>query len=305
MADYTQIIEEINTNLPNNNSQAIRAANVRKTLIDMIDAVGDTDNNIESLLNAKANKVSGAIIGNFAGLDENGNLTDSGEKASNFATAEALSDFSSYVENTKQNILTFDTVPSSGSVNPVISNGIYVALQDKQNILTFDNVPTVNSSNPVKSGGVYTDLQNKANKSEMSVVPGTGIDADKTTIQLKTGTTATVLTQHQDINGKEDKTSVVTLTGTSVTQELVDNTIYQGSELSSLTITIPTGITPVYISQINFTSGSTPTTLTAPNTIVWFGDDITNDVFVPVANKQYVAMFYYDGMNVRSIIQSY
>lgn len=305
MADYTQIIEEINTNLPNNNSQAIRAANVRKTLIDMIDAVGDTDNHIESLLNAKANKVSGAIIGNFAGLDENGNLTDSGEKASNFATAEALSDFSSYVENTKQNILTFDTVPSSGSVNPVTSNGIYVALQDKQNILTFDNVPTVNSSNPVKSGGVYTDLQNKANKSEMSVVPGTGIDADKTTIQLKTGTTATVLTQHQDISGKEDKTSVVTLTGTSVTKELVDNTIYQGSELSSLTITIPTEITPVYISQINFTSGSTPTTLTAPNTIVWFGDDITNDVFVPVANKQYVAMFYYDGMNVRSIIQSY
>lgn len=35
----------------------------------------------------KANKVTGATNGNFAGLDTNGNLTDSGSKASDFATA--------------------------------------------------------------------------------------------------------------------------------------------------------------------------------------------------------------------------
>ena len=35
----------------------------------------------------KADKVSGATNGNFAGLDINGNLTDSGSKASDFATA--------------------------------------------------------------------------------------------------------------------------------------------------------------------------------------------------------------------------
>lgn len=35
----------------------------------------------------KADKVSGATSGNFAGLDQNGNLTDSGKKASDFAAA--------------------------------------------------------------------------------------------------------------------------------------------------------------------------------------------------------------------------
>jgi len=40
----------------------------------------------QTALNAKADKVSGATSGNFAGLDANGNLTDSGSKASDFKT---------------------------------------------------------------------------------------------------------------------------------------------------------------------------------------------------------------------------
>ena len=38
-------------------------------------------------ITGKADKVSGATNGNFAGLDSNGNLTDSGSKAADFATA--------------------------------------------------------------------------------------------------------------------------------------------------------------------------------------------------------------------------
>lgn len=38
----------------------------------------------------------------------------------------------------------------------------------------------------------------------MSVTPGSGADIDKTTIQLKPGTSATVLTTHQDISGKQN-----------------------------------------------------------------------------------------------------
>ena len=52
--------------------------------------------------------------------------------------------------------------------------------------------------------GMY-DLSGYALKSEMSVTPGTGVNADKTTIQLKSGLDATVLTTHQDITGKADK----------------------------------------------------------------------------------------------------
>ena len=42
---------------------------------------------LETAIGAKADKVSGATNGNFAGLDASGNLTDSGKSASDFATA--------------------------------------------------------------------------------------------------------------------------------------------------------------------------------------------------------------------------
>ena len=43
--------------------------------------------NIEKLNEDKAEKVSSPTVGNFAGLDANGNLTDSGKKAADFAAA--------------------------------------------------------------------------------------------------------------------------------------------------------------------------------------------------------------------------
>ena len=44
---------------------------------------------VTSALGKKADKVSKATAGNFAGLDANGNLTDSGKKAADFVAAEA------------------------------------------------------------------------------------------------------------------------------------------------------------------------------------------------------------------------
>ena len=73
--------------------------------------------------------------------------------------------------------------------------------------------------------GMY-DLSGYALKSEMSVTPGTGVNADKTTIQLKSGTTATVLTQHQDITGKADKVDGATVgnfAGLDANGNLVDS----------------------------------------------------------------------------------
>ena len=52
--------------------------------------------------------------------------------------------------------------------------------------------------------GMY-DLSGYALKSEMSITDGTGADADKTTIQLKSGLSRQVLISHQDISGKADK----------------------------------------------------------------------------------------------------
>lgn len=63
---------------------------------------------------------------------------------------------------------------------------------------------------PDANKAVNIDLSGKAEKSEMSIVAGTGDDADKTTITLKSGTSATVLTTHQNISGKADVVSGAT-----------------------------------------------------------------------------------------------
>lgn len=57
--------------------------------------VGKTD------ATGKADKVAGATEGNFAGLDANGNLTDSGKKAADFVAAEAGKRLMTDAEGTK------------------------------------------------------------------------------------------------------------------------------------------------------------------------------------------------------------
>ena len=56
---------------------------------------------VNASLGKKADKVSKATSGNFAGLDVNGNLTDSGKKASDFVAAEAGKRLMTDAESTK------------------------------------------------------------------------------------------------------------------------------------------------------------------------------------------------------------
>lgn len=77
--------------------------------------VGKADTSDIPDITGKADKVSSPVSGNFAGLDSNGNLTDSGKKASDFQTT-----------------LTFDNMPIDGSNNPVKSQGIKMAIDDSQ-----------------------------------------------------------------------------------------------------------------------------------------------------------------------------
>ena len=69
----------------------------------------------------------------------------------------------------KQDALTFDEAPVSGSRNPVRSGGIYTALSNKQDTLTFDSVPVQRSTKPVYSGGIYSALQEK--QDDLTQVP--------------------------------------------------------------------------------------------------------------------------------------
>lgn len=107
-------------------------------------------------------------------------------------------------------------------------------------------------------------------------------------------------TPEYKLNESVSNTAVVDLTDDTV--ELATNTIYNAGEMSSLTITLPT-TDAMFTSQLNFTSGATATAFTAPDTIKWAGDDITDNAFVPAANKRYSVMFYSDNVNIRAIVQ--
>lgn len=117
-----------------------------------------------------------------------------------------------------------------------------------------------------------------------------------------------------DVTSVNGKTGAVVLTGADLTTlvevvddplklELASDTIYDCGEMRSITLTLPATMDAKFISQLNFTSGSTPTSITAPNTVIWLGNDITSDVFVPVANKRYAVLFFYDGTAVRGLVQ--
>jgi len=57
MADYTEIIQEINTNLPDNNTQSITAEKLRTTLTDMLDAIDDVQTEFESDINTTLSNI--------------------------------------------------------------------------------------------------------------------------------------------------------------------------------------------------------------------------------------------------------
>ena len=86
---------------------------------------------------------------------------------------------------------------------------------------------------------------------------------------------------------------------------LADNTIYNGGTQTALTIALPATATNSFTSEIDFTSDSTPTILTYPNTINWIGspDDIVANDFIPQSNKRYSCMFWYDGVNYNCVVK--
>ena len=228
-------------------------------------AVKAVMDSVDGLSGKKADKVSNATAGNFAGLDSKGNLTDSGKKASDFKTKQAAvsdptasgnaisfidtisQDTNGVITPTKKTVSLSSAVDSEAEDAAATPKAVKLAYEHADSVVSdldaevtstdgtnvqvkvtqtdgkiagvniaTDNTESVN--NKVSSFQAAPDdmhypseklvsdsLDLKANKSEMTVTPGTGANADKTTIQLKTGTTATVLTAHQDITGKADK----------------------------------------------------------------------------------------------------
>ena len=81
--------------------------------------------NLTTDLAAKADKVASATSGNFAGLDSNGNLTDSGSKATDFATAAQGGKADSAIQSVSVNGTALTPDANNGVDVPVATGSTY------------------------------------------------------------------------------------------------------------------------------------------------------------------------------------
>lgn len=84
----------------------------------------------------------------------------------------------------------------------------------------------------------------------------------------------TVITSHQDISGKMDKIPVQSHGTSSTTLSIAPNVLHKWGTVSKLTITLtaPTNTSVYNEYMIQFSSGSTPTTLSVPSTVKWVSE---------------------------------
>ena len=130
-----------------------------------------------------------------------------------------------------------------------------------------------------------------------------------TTAQIEAGISGGTITQDMlsiSTDGPDYATGpiIVNLSATdSIT--LANNTLYKGGTQTALTIALPSTLDVDFITQITFKSGATATTFTAPQSgFVWDARsvDLQQGAFVPVANKVYTIIIYYDGFECVGII---
>lgn len=104
--------------------------------------------------------------------------------------------------NLKRSVASFADLPATATTGDVY------LIANQTSGFTEEWVKTDTAWELLGTVSGQVDISGKADKSEMVITDGTGANADKVTIQLKQGTSATVLKSHQDISGKEDKTQV-------------------------------------------------------------------------------------------------
>lgn len=155
---------------------------------------------LETALNSKADKVTSATSGNFAGLDANGNLTDSGKKASDFATASQGTKADSAVQGVKlagaESALTPDTskvvtIPNAVATGATgATNGLMTAA-DKQKLNGIASGAEVNQNafSNVKVGSTTVAADSKTDTLELVAGGATTITPDATNDKITISST--------------------------------------------------------------------------------------------------------------------
>ena len=91
-------------------------------------------------------------------------------------------------------------------------------------------------------------------------------------------------------------------TATGIT--LQDNTIHRFMNIMyGMTLSLPDMINDFFQCEVVFKSGTTPTSITYDERIKWSGDDIKDSRFVPLANKTYNILVWYDYYNINAVVR--
>ena len=93
---------------------------------------------------------------------------------------------------------------------------------------------------------------------------------------------------------------IVDWDGSSV--ELASSKVYNAGTLASGTITLPASTDALFDTEINFTSGATPTSWTAPASLEFIGDDVVNGALVPTANANYSISISYSASEFYGVV---
>lgn len=219
-------------------------------------------------ITGKADKVSSAVEGNFASLDSNGNLEDSG-----YSYVDCLNELSDqYAPATESSELepgdTFEE--AFGKLEKTVTDNEYITAQalndlntNKQDTLeSGTNIKTINGNSVLGSG----DLQ-----------------ITRATVDVGTTTTGAAGTQANVTNSGTIYDAVFnftipegesgcypTISQTAATATLSPQTVNVWGEMSSLTIYLDTPTTGIYNEYIfSFNSGATATTLSLPADVAW------------------------------------
>ncbi|MBR4758026.1 MAG: hypothetical protein IK084_04375, partial [Bacteroidaceae bacterium] len=263
----------------------------------------------------KADKVSSPTNGNFAGLDSNGNLTDSGKKASDFATAAQGGKADTAIQPSQtagllKNDGTVDTTaygtyskPSGGIPSSDLASAVQTSLGKAD---TAYQKP----GSGIPSSDMASAVQTSLGKADTAYQkPSGGIPA----ADLASGVIPTVPTISTNI--QTDKASdVKTASPKAVYDEvhpatassqpaggMLPNKLYKLGTLTgnvSIAFASPSDNTIENEYKFTFTAASTAPTITWPNSITkWAGNALDNSL-PNIEDGEYYEVSVVDGMGI-------
>ena len=256
-------------------------------------------------ITSKADKVTGAVSGNFAALNSAGNLSDSNYKPSDFALASHNHDAAYSAINHKHNALYADInhnhdsayAPLSHTHNDKADKIIIITITDtSQNSIALQNLteyrfkPLYLTSDITGCSGVTAVNVNDSDF--LNVLSGVGTYSftyDGTNWTLNNTTVNLVSYGISVVTGEPAENDVITV-------DVKDS-------MDSISLYFPSSYDPDYISSVVFKSGTAATSISYPAGVKWSGNDIVNSQFVPALNTVYDIIFYYDGFYINGVVR--